>query len=321
MSFLFNFTTEDVNGDENTTHEQKLKPDQVQAGVELEGQRQGNKDENVSSVSPKGIQAKEITKFCDEELKHKFETIELDLGQHNLKLVDTGRLGSLLLEDQKFKDYVEATNIVGALSRNSDLEAGVYEGGLTMWECGEDLSQYLSSHPIGKTLELKDKDVLELGCGAGLPGIYCCCCHARSVHFQDFNEEVLQLVTHINVRYNVPEENSVQCRYFSGDWASFSQLIKKEGQTYDVILTAETIYSPDNYPSLHDVFNVALKHNGVVVLAAKEYYFGVGGSTDGFIEYVESQKCFTAETVHTIKAGVSRKIILLRRRETNLLPR
>ncbi|KAK3797678.1 hypothetical protein RRG08_054697 [Elysia crispata] len=247
----------------------------------------------------------------------KFESLQLEFGQQCLKVVDTRKLGNLILKDEKFRSFADSKNLVAALSSNSDLVAGIYEGGLKMWECGEDLVHFLSSHPVGQAIELKGKFILELGCGAGLPGIYCCSCGAKAVHFQDFNEEVLQLVTHTNATYNITESKEVKCRYLSGDWSSLSQLLQKEKQIYDVILTAETIYSPENYSSLHDVFHTSLSANGVVVVAAKVYYFGVGGGTDGFIEYVESQKCFTAEVVHTIKAAVPRKIILLHRQKSN----
>ena len=41
------------------------------------------------------------------------------------------------------------------------------QGGLKIWECSEDLARYLHD----TDLQLRDKSVLELGCGAGLPGL------------------------------------------------------------------------------------------------------------------------------------------------------
>ncbi|GFR59794.1 histidine protein methyltransferase 1 homolog [Elysia marginata] len=310
MSFLFNFEP-----DEDDEKKPQCESAHFQQESELKKGNRGANTVDTNAETKCALEAKEVTEFCGEELVLKFKTITKEFGQQRLKVVDTSTLGVLLVTDKDFKDYVEGKAFAHPLVRNSDLESGVYEGGLKMWECGDDLTQFLSSHPKGQTIELRGKSILELGCGAGLPGLYCCGCGAKAVHFQDFNEEVLQLVTHTNVSYNVQKTDDVQCCYFSGEWSSFSQLLQKKKQIYDVILTAETIYSPENYSSLHDVFSAALAHNGVIVIAAKVYYFGVGGSTDGFLEYVESQKLFTAETVHTIKSGVPRMIILLRRQE------
>ena len=55
-----------------------------------------------------------------------------------------------------------------ALNTNTDLLPGQYEGGLKIWECSEDLVCYLSA-TRGDLLQ--GRRVLELGCGAALPGL------------------------------------------------------------------------------------------------------------------------------------------------------
>ena len=42
------------------------------------------------------------------------------------------------------------------------------QGGLKIWECSEDLARHLHEAAAG----LEDRRVCELGCGAGLPGLY-----------------------------------------------------------------------------------------------------------------------------------------------------
>lgn len=54
----------------------------------------------------------------------------------------------------------------------SDLVPGVYEGGLKIWECSRDLTEYLGERP-DEYSDLRRRRVLELGCGAGLPGLHC----------------------------------------------------------------------------------------------------------------------------------------------------
>ncbi|CAG5127272.1 unnamed protein product, partial [Candidula unifasciata] len=160
-----------------------------------------------------------------------------------------------------------------------------------------------------------------LGCGAGLPGLYCCRRGAKQVDFQDYNEEVLKLLTHTNVLNNQAESDGLSSlsRYFAGDWSSFCSLAARENLKYDIILTAETIYNTDDYSKLHDVFKTVLADTGVIYLAAKTYYFGVGGSIDSFIEYVRGENCFNIEIVHSVNKGVQRKILKLWHLSNNAL--
>jgi hypothetical protein len=50
----------------------------------------------------------------------------------------------------------------------SDLVPGVYEGGFKIWEGSLDLVRFLHNEAI----PLRDRRVIELGCGHGFPGIY-----------------------------------------------------------------------------------------------------------------------------------------------------
>ncbi|KAF8646923.1 hypothetical protein AX16_007015 [Volvariella volvacea WC 439] len=99
----------------------------------------------------------------------------------------------------------------------SDLVPGVYEGGLKTWECSVDLVEYLEGVRSGSS----DKDwrkILEIGCGTAVPSCYLLQqifeqssvsneastgsgaeTPLYSVHLQDYNLSVLQLVTFPNV--------------------------------------------------------------------------------------------------------------------------
>ncbi|RDB18695.1 Histidine protein methyltransferase 1 [Hypsizygus marmoreus] len=92
----------------------------------------------------------------------------------------------------------------------SDLVPGVYEGGLKTWECSLDLVSYLDGlkFPVEA---IQGKRVLEIGCGTAVPSLYILCrlfsvpssTAARTsetqLHFQDYNDSVLELVTFPNV--------------------------------------------------------------------------------------------------------------------------
>jgi len=86
--------------------------------------------------------------------------------------------------------------------QNTDLVAGVYEGGFKLWECAIDLVNYLIEGKVIETLtQLKQQQsqsqqqsqqkqqpllrVLEVGCGHGIPAIYCLKRGAH-VQFQDY---------------------------------------------------------------------------------------------------------------------------------------
>lgn len=187
-------------------------------------------------------------------------------------------------------------NSLIGISENTDLIAGVYEGGLKVWECGNDLMDYLS-----KNVSLEGKRVLELGCGHGIPGIYCANAGAREVVFQDYNEEVLCHVTMTNFERNCEGKNS---RFYSGGWGDFSQLGK-----FDIILTADTIYQVECYDSLLMAISSTLDNNGECYVACKAFYFGVGGGTESFTQAAQS-KGFNVECVKEIQEIASIRHIL-----------
>ncbi|KAJ6777052.1 HISTIDINE PROTEIN METHYLTRANSFERASE 1 HOMOLOG-RELATED [Salix koriyanagi] len=192
---------------------------------------------------------------------------------------------------------------------NSDLVPGVYEGGLKLWE------------------------VLELGCGHGLPGIFAFLEGASAVHFQDFNAEVLQSLTIPNVNANLSEKLSPstskdassdtvgELRFFAGDWSQVHQCLphanKKEKDLscssghsphsgYDIVLMAETIYSISAQHNLYSLIKKCLSHpGGVVYMAAKKHYFGVGGGTRQFLSMVEKDGVMAASLVAEVADGSS----------------
>ncbi|PIN08456.1 putative methyltransferase [Handroanthus impetiginosus] len=204
---------------------------------------------------------------------------------------------------------------------NSDLVPGKYEGGLKLWEGSLDLITALSSEIKDGRLSFSGKQVLELGCGHGLPGIFACLKGASTVHFQDFNAEVLQCLTIPNVIANI-EKNSqhsashvegptnIETRFFSGDWSEVDRLLSchqpDQASGYDVILMAETVYSISALPNLFKLITKCLRNpDGVVYMAAKKYYFGVGGGSRRFLSVVEKDGVFASSLVAEVADGSS----------------
>ncbi|KAK9177631.1 hypothetical protein WN943_026819 [Citrus x changshan-huyou] len=173
----------------------------------------------------------------------------------------------------------------------------------------------------------------KLGCGHGLPGIFACLEGAAVIHFQEFNAEVLRYLTIPNVIANVPKklqpaatietncQSGAEVRFFAGDWSQIHQLLPcvkydekdlnchpGDGPTsgYDIILMAETIYSVSAHQSLYGLIKKSISRpHGVVYLAAKKHYFGVGGGTRRFLSMVENDGSMDACLVAEVADGSS----------------
>ena len=131
----------------------------------------------------------------------------------------------------------------------SDLIPGQYGGGHKVWECSRDLAMYLhetrchtvTSTSIGTTATASGGSVLELGCGAALPGITALCLGlcSRVAVFCDLNRSVLLETTWPSVCMNVHhhiiargggKELCGPVRCFSGDWLQVSELLLAEAE-------------------------------------------------------------------------------------------
>ncbi|XP_065677317.1 histidine protein methyltransferase 1 homolog [Hydra vulgaris] len=200
-----------------------------------------------------------------------------------------------------------------SLLESSDLKAGTYEGGFKIWECTFDLIEYLKEHEKC----MLNKSVLDLGCGSGLLGIFAFFSGAKKICLQDYNSEVIEEFTFPSVQQSLAkcgDEAFLQFEFYSGDWDNmcvyFSELKKER---FDIILSSETIYTVEYYPKLLRVLEEQLTPNGVAYFAAKTHYFGVGGGTLNFIQFIRNNSKFFATTITTNNDGVCREIIKVSR--------
>ncbi|CAN7996382.1 unnamed protein product [Ixodes hexagonus] len=277
MPFSFNFEVPGADSEPNVENKQ---PTNTQNAV-------------VKRVAP----FEEVKPRSEHEHVHEaLERTVLDLTSMKVEFLVGGQMEQLLRGDLK-----------EAADENLDLVPSVYEGGMKVWECSVDLAEYVeSSLSIGE-----DTRILELGCGAGLPG-HVGGIRGATVHFQDYNKQVLDLVTIPNAFANIGSEVHRRCRFFAGDW---SVLLEHLGeQCYDFILTSETIYSGATYGDLIRIFKKSSKPHGLILVAAKTCYFGVGGGTRQFEEALASDGTFESRVVFVTDTGVQREILELRRK-------
>jgi hypothetical protein len=99
------------------------------------------------------------------------------------------------------------------------------------------------------------------------------------------NADVLRHWTMLNVACNVDEDEGgveqacSRASFYAGDWSSLSPVMRPAGaEPFDIVLMAETVYSPDSYDRLRDLICQlqAGCEQATVYLASKTYYFGVG---------------------------------------------
>ena len=186
----------------------------------------------------------------------------------------------------------------------SEVKSGIYEGGYQLWECTLDLLRFLEKHSFnGKT-------VFELGCGRGLPGIYCSLHGSSQVVLQDFNRDVIEEITMPNVLLNGCSPGSVS--FSASSWTDIPSLFPPH--SFDIVLASETIYRKEDLPSFVSAFRHLIKEDGVVIVAAKRMYFGLSGSVFDLIDNIKGE--FTYE-LHEIKdqSAYRRDIITIRKQK------
>ncbi|XP_041645727.1 histidine protein methyltransferase 1 homolog [Cheilinus undulatus] len=105
-----------------------------------------------------------------------------------------------------------------------------------------------------------------------------------------------------------------KCRFFSGDWSTFLSLVQREDTQpkYDIIFTSETIYNTAYYPALHETLYKLLAPDGLIYLATKSHYFGVGGGLHLFEKFVEQRGIFSLDHVWDGEEGLQRHVVVLR---------
>lgn len=111
---------------------------------------------------------------------------------------------------------------------------------------------------------------------------------------------------------NLP--SPARAKFVFGDWGDVEALLVRTGETFDVVLTSETIYSPASHAKLASLLLRALRPGGVCLLAAKRFYFGVGGGTRAFLAVAEAAglRCEVAEVIEDRASNLRELCVLTR---------
>lgn len=218
-----------------------------------------------------------------------------------------------------------------------------------VWECAIDLLLFMQRHggPPSAACPAPlfpqgygGTRVAELGCGHGFPGLYALQRGAGYLALQDYNSEVIETATIDNARLNARPYSSAgpaaepaaaaaaagpmsaqelerRVGFFSGDWSDPALLAMMGRGSYDLVLTSDTLYSCAYMLPLFRAIAALLAPTGAALVAAKRYYFGIGGSTMEFADLVkrEGRGEWTCTLVDTVEDGKSniREILMLRR--------
>ncbi|MQL53843.1 methyltransferase domain-containing protein [Desulfofundulus thermobenzoicus] len=109
---------------------------------------------------------------------------------------------------------------------------------------------------IWECLDFSGQSVLELGAGAGLPGVVCGLKGAR-VTFSDYKPGALELAA-MNARSSGVKDFSC----FLADWRDF-----RLDRRFDWIIGSDILYDPKFHPYLSRIFEQNLKPGGQLLIA------------------------------------------------------
>ncbi|CUG94068.1 methyltransferase, putative [Bodo saltans] len=164
-----------------------------------------------------------------------------------------------------------------------DIVPGKYYGGLKVWSCAPDLATYVHSH-----LELvAGKRVVEVGCGQAVPLIAAALSGAIAVTGHDYNQEVIDICTLPNLAASLALRPDVQCSIQTGygDWET--SFLEGGAGAFDVIIGSDVTFDPTACTKLAALLARLLPHDGIALIATKQYYFGTNGGLGEFEEAVQ----------------------------------
>ena len=265
MGFTFDFHISD--GSDSEREEEYFREKSSETAGELE--KAGLEHATGGNTQPPCLPQPVRIAVDRENIRNLYEWEVLNL--ESSKMGGTkGKIYKRTMEDIKVQLAMEDEQDL--FNNPSDIIPFVYEGGLKTWECAIDLACFLFEHDQ----LVRDKKVLELGCGSGLPGIAALATNAattgakaNTVIFQDYNAPVLKMTTIPNVLLNTSLCPSLACLDSSNNDLPLpnQQYGDQEVDTDDHELMNRAIGAIDNVafyagPWSQDMANLILQNHG-----------------------------------------------------------
>lgn len=111
---------------------------------------------------------------------------------------------------------------------------------------------------------------------------------------------------------------NINIELISGAWSrQFVTLTNQISTSFKLIITSETIYAPETLPIISELVIELIQQNkgSMALVAAKDIYFGVGGSLVEFQNYLEERQQHGVKIefeVQKVNAGLKRSIVLIK---------
>lgn len=160
------------------------------------------------------------------------------------------------LTDLDFSIGERTWHITAVTDQDALLDAAVgmehFPYGLLLWESSVGLAHYFAEH----SADIQGKSMLELGAGAGFPGIVAKAYGAEVVQ-TDHQQSALDLC-----RLNALQNNINGIPRFLADWRVWNHTIR-----YDILTGADICYQRGMHFHLEQLFRQALKPNGRLIIS------------------------------------------------------
>jgi nicotinamide N-methyltransferase len=136
-----------------------------------------------------------------------------------------------------------------------------------LWNGAHWMSDYIDTHPS----EFKDKKILELGAGAGLPSILSIRVGAKMVIVTDYPDEelVINMQKNIDTLLTSEQRSRISAKGFL--WGADSTSLTTIGGRFDIIIMCDVIFNHSEHRKLLATIRDTLEVDGIVWCVFSHY--------------------------------------------------